>query len=264
MEYTASADGTRIAYERHGLGRPIVLTVGALTTAAGARPLAEAFAGAGRQGVCWDRRGRGESGDTAPYAPEREVEDLRAVIDAVGDGAVVFGHSGGAVLALLAAGSGVPMTDLFVSEPVLRFGEDEPPADLADRLLALVDYGHPEQAVITFQRENVRLTEPQIKQLQNSADFAAMVPLAQTTVYDTKLIAFGSTPTSAVLHSGVPTTIMRGEPAAPIFVTACPRLAAMMPGADLVVVPESHNHALDPTGTVREVLARLRVVGAHD
>lgn len=55
----------------------------------------------------------------------------------------------------------------------------------------------------------------------------------------------------------MPTTIMRGEPAAPIFVTGCPRLAKLMPAAALVVVRESHNDALDPNGTVREVLARL-------
>jgi pimeloyl-ACP methyl ester carboxylesterase len=82
--------------------------------------------------VRWDRRGPGRSGDTAPYSPEREVEDLRAVIDAVGVGAAVLGHSVGAVLAFLAAGTGVPMTHLYLSEPVLRFGEDEPPANLAD------------------------------------------------------------------------------------------------------------------------------------
>lgn len=74
---------------------------------------------------------------TPHRAPEREIEDLRAVIAAVGGSdVVVFGHSGGAVLTLLAARSGVPMSHLFVSEPVLRFGEDEPPADLADRLQA--------------------------------------------------------------------------------------------------------------------------------
>ena len=65
-----------------------------------------------------------------------------------------------------------------------------------------------------------------------------------------------STLTPAMLHSGFP-TIMRGEPAAPIFAIGCPRLAKMMPGAALVVVRESHSHALDSIGTVREVLARL-------
>jgi pimeloyl-ACP methyl ester carboxylesterase len=257
MNHTVSLDGTQIAYEHVGSGRPVVVVNGALSTAARGRPLAEAFAAAGLRGVCWDRRARGDSGDTAPYAPEREVEDLAAVVDAVGGEAVVLGHSSGAVLALLAAGAGVPMTHLFVSEPVLRFGEDEPPDDLADRLQRLVDAGQEAEAVVTFQRENVRLPEPMIDQLVRSPVFAELVPLAQTTVYDTLLVASASTPTPAMLGTSVPTTILRGEPAPPVLVTACERLAAVMPGAELVVVPESHNHTVDPTGTVREVLARL-------
>ena len=258
MNHATSADGTRIAYHQIGSGPPVVVVGGALSTAARARPLAEAFAAAGLQGVCWDRRGRGDSGDTTPYAPEREIEDLRAVIDAVGGDAVVLGHSAGGVLALLAAGAGVPMTSLFVSEPPLRFGEDEPPADLAERLQALVDDGQQAEAVVAFQRENVRLSEPMIEQLRESPDFAGLVPLAQTTVYDTLLIASVSTPTPAMLGASVRTTILRGDPASPVLVTACDRLAAVMPGAEVVVVPESHDHAVDPVGTVREVVARLK------
>ena len=257
MDHATSADGTRIAYHQIGSGRPVVIVTGALSTAASARPLAEAFAAAGLQGVCWDRRGRGDSGDTAPYAPEREVEDLQAVIEAVGGDAVVLGHSAGAVLSLAAAGAGVPMTHLFVSEPPLRFGADEPPAGLAERLQTLVDEGRRAEAVLAFQRENVRLPEPIIEQLRNSPEFAAMVPLAQTTVYDTLLIVAVSTPTPAILGTDVPTTILHGVPAAPVIVAACHRLAAAMPGTELVVVPESHDHAVDPAGTVREVLARL-------
>ena len=116
-----------------------------------------------------------------------------------------------------------------------------------------------------------------VEQLQASPDFAGLVALAQTTVYDTLLIASVSTPTPAMLGTRVPVTLLHGEPAAPVLVTACHRLplawpqqpaaparapaspgrAAAMPGADLVVVPESHDHAVDPAGTVREVLARV-------
>lgn len=256
VEYVTSIDGTRIAYEQIGFGQPVVLVVGALSTAESARPLAEAFSAVGLRGVIWDRRGRGSSGVTAPFEPEREVEDLRAVVDAVGGDAVLLGHSAGAVLALLAAGSGVSMAHLFVSEPVLRLGEDEPPADLADRLQALVDEGRPAAAVTMFQRENVRLPESLIEQLHGSPDFAAMVPLAQTTVYDTRLIASVSTPTPAMLGIKIPTTVLRGEPAAPVLARACELLAAAM-HAELVVVPESSDHAVDPAGTARAVLARL-------
>lgn len=74
------------------------------------------------------------------------------MIDAVGGDAAVFGHSAGAVLALFAAGEGVPMSRLSLSEPPLRFGVDEPPPDLAERLQALVDAGSGEEAITLFLR----------------------------------------------------------------------------------------------------------------
>ena len=181
IQYAESPDGTPVAYRRFGSGRAVVFVGGALSTAEAARPLAAAFAEAGLQGVTYDRRGRGDSGDTAPYAPEREAEDLRAVIDAVGGAAVVLGHSSGAVLSLFGAAEGVPMTHLFLSEPPLRFGQNEPPGDLADRLQALVDQGENEEAVLIFLREDVGMPEPAIEQLRGSPAFAGLVPLAQTT-----------------------------------------------------------------------------------
>jgi hypothetical protein len=168
IQYAESPDGTRVAYRRFGSGRPVVFVGGALSTAGAAGPLAAAFAEAGLQGVTYDRRGRGDSGDTSPYAPEREAEDLRAVIDAVGGAAVVLGHSSGAVLSLFAAAEGVPMTHLCLSEPPLRFGQNEPPADLADRLQTLVDQGENEEAVLLFLREDVGMPEPAIEQLRVS------------------------------------------------------------------------------------------------
>jgi pimeloyl-ACP methyl ester carboxylesterase len=257
MEQVASADGTHIAYRTVGSGTPVVLIGGALSTSDDAAPLAAAVAGAGMQAVTYDRRGRGESGDTAPYAPDREAEDLRAVIDAVGGDAAVFGHSSGAVLALFAAGQGVPMSRLFLSEPPLRFGVDEPPADLADRLQALVDAGSGEEAITLFLRENVRLPEPAIEQTRTSPAFPALVRLAQSTIYDTELVDAVSTPTAAMLQVDLPTTILRGEPTMPLLVSATERLAAVMPQAELVVVPESRDHGVDPDGTVRVIRDRM-------
>jgi pimeloyl-ACP methyl ester carboxylesterase len=257
IQYAESSDGTRITYRRFGSGHPVVFVGGALSTAEAAGLLAAAFAEAGLQGVTYDRRGRGGSGDTAPYAPDREAEDLHAVIEAVGGAAAVFGHSSGAVLSLFAAAEGVPMTHLFLSEPPLRFGQNEPPADLADRLQAFVDQGDAEEAVLLFLREDVGMPDPAIEQVRASPAFAGLVTLAQTTVYDNQLVASVSTPTAAMLEVDVPTTILRGDPTVPLIVTAVERLAAAMPRTELVVVPESHDHGVDPAGTVREVQARI-------
>src|SRR5881409_379766 len=98
MQHVESADGTRIAFSTVGSGHPVLIVGGAFSTAAAGVPLAGALADAGLQGVPLDRRGRGESGDTRPYAPEREAEDLVAIVEAVGGRAAVLGHSSGAIL----------------------------------------------------------------------------------------------------------------------------------------------------------------------
>jgi pimeloyl-ACP methyl ester carboxylesterase len=257
MEHATSADGTPIAFDRIGSGHPVVILGGAFSTAEAGVPLATALAEAGFQGVTVDRRGRGGSGDTAPYAPEREAEDLAAVVEAVGGTAAVLGHSSGAILALFAAGEGVPVTHLFLSEPPFRFG-DEPSPDLAERLQAFVDAGRPEEAVTAFQREAVGLPEPVLEQIRSSPIFPGLVAVAQSVVYDTTLSAAVSTPTAAMTAVEVPVTILHGDPTFPFLVAAAERLAALIPSAELVVVPESQNHAVDPAGTAREVAARLR------
>jgi hypothetical protein len=149
------------------------------------------------------------------------------------------------------------MMHLFLSEPPLRFGENEPPADLADRLRALVDQGKNDETVLLFLRENVGLPEAVIEGLRAGDDFARLLPLAQSTVYDNRLVAAVSTPTAKMLAVDVPTTILRGDPTMPVLVTAVERLVAAMPAAELVIVPESHDHGVDPEGTVRVIRARI-------
>lgn len=258
MQLAESADGTTIAFDSAGEGYAVVVVGGALSTAQAAVPLVAALADAGFRGVRYDRRARGGSGDGPVYEPEREVEDLAAVIGAVDGSAAVLGHSSGAVLALLAAAEGAPITHLFLSEPPFRFGVGEEATDLPRRLQALVDQGREADAVILFQREAVGLPEEVIEQVRASPVFASLVPLAQSTVYDATLAAAVSTPTPAMLGVGVPVTVLRGDPTFPMLVAAAEALAHALPAAELVIVPESHDHGVDPAGTTREIAARLR------
>jgi pimeloyl-ACP methyl ester carboxylesterase len=257
MELVESADGTRIALHRTGTGTPVVIVGGAFSTSAAGEPLAGALAELGLEGVTYDRRGRAESGDTAPYAPYREAEDLTAVIEHVGGRAAVLGHSSGAVLALFAAGEGAPISHLFLSEPPFRFGVDPAPEDLPVRLQALIDAGEPAEAVVTFQREGVGLPDAVIEQIRSSPIFDGLLPLAQSTVYDATITAEVETPTEAMTGVGMPVVVLRGEPTFPILVAAAERLAASMATAELVVVPESHDHGLDPEATARLVRSRI-------
>lgn len=252
-----SADGTPIAAYRVGDGEPVVIVGGAFSTAAAAADLASALAGAGLAAWTYDRRARGGSGDTVPYAPEREAEDLAAVIDATGRPAAVFGHSSGAVLALFAAAEGVPVRHLFLSEPPFRFGQDEPEGDLAARLQALVDAGKLGEAVTTFQIEGVGLPVPMVEQMKQSPMFGQLLPLAQSTVYDATLTAAVPSPSEAMLRVATPITILLGDETFPILVRSCELLADAIPAAELVRVPESKHHSVDPAATTTIVTTRL-------
>ena len=142
LERVSSADGTQIALEVAGTGRPVVLIGGAFndrTTMTGlARVLSRHY-----RAVIYDRRGRGDSDDvSAGYSVEREMEDLRAVIGHGGT-AALFGHSSGAVLALEAARRGLPVDRVAAYEtPFIPDGSRPRPApDVAGRLVSLVRAG---------------------------------------------------------------------------------------------------------------------------
>jgi pimeloyl-ACP methyl ester carboxylesterase len=106
MNKVTSRDGTIIAFDQLGDGPPVILVCGGSTDRKANAPLAGLLA-EHFSVFNYDRRGRGDSEDTAPYAVEREVEDVDAVISAAGGSASVYGTSSGAALALEAAASGV-------------------------------------------------------------------------------------------------------------------------------------------------------------
>ncbi|HEY4225790.1 MAG TPA: alpha/beta hydrolase [Pseudolysinimonas sp.] len=257
MDHVSSADGTSIAYETRGAGPAVVIVNGAFGTAKDAAAVAGALEDAGFLAVAYDRRARGESGDTRPFAPEREAEDLAAVLAAVGGGAVL-GHSSGAVLTLFAASLGVPIEHLFLSEPPFRFGEDEPADDLAERLQAFVDEGRPGDAVTTFQLEGVGLPPQLVEQIKAGPDFPALEQVAQSVVYDTTLVHDVSTPTAAMLAVAAPVTVLSGAETFAFLRANAERLAGLIGGAEFVEVPESVGHRLDPVATTRVITERLR------
>src|SRR5260221_11997268 len=113
-----SKDGTRIAFEQSGAGPAIILVLGAFNDHATGAPLSR-FLEPHFSVFNYDRRGRGNSGDTAPYAVEREIEDLEALITEAGGSADMFGYSSGAVLALKAAAAGLAIHKLALYEPPL-------------------------------------------------------------------------------------------------------------------------------------------------
>jgi pimeloyl-ACP methyl ester carboxylesterase len=123
MPKVLSKDSTAIVFERLGEGEPVILVSGASTSRPIHASLAELLA-ADFTVLNYDRRGRGDSGDTLPYGVEREIEDIGAVVTAAGGSAAAFGSSSGAVLALRAAAAGLPITRLALWEPPFMVDPD--------------------------------------------------------------------------------------------------------------------------------------------
>src|ERR671910_813347 len=147
MDEVRSKDGTAIAFERSGEGPPVILVVGAFNDRATGAPLAAALQE--RFTVFnYDRRGRGDSGNTPPYAVEREFEDLQALIDEAGGAAFVYGTSSGGALALEAAASGLAVTELALWEVPYSLDESRrPPADQVERYNEMISAGRRGEAV---------------------------------------------------------------------------------------------------------------------
>jgi pimeloyl-ACP methyl ester carboxylesterase len=181
-EKVTSSDGTSIAFERTGTGPTIVLVdaAGCFRGFGPTAPLVPALA-ADFTVVSYDRRGRGESTDTLPYSVDREVDDLRAVIDAVGGSAFVYGFSSGAVLALYAAARELPVRKLVLMEPPIS--DQAHGSDLAAEISTLVQAGRRADAVELFET-SIGVPADMIADMRQSPNWTVMQALAHTLVYD--------------------------------------------------------------------------------
>jgi pimeloyl-ACP methyl ester carboxylesterase len=212
MSTVMSADGTAIGYERAGNGPALVLVDGAMCyRAAGPmRPLAAALAGSFTV-YTYDRRGRGESADTPPYAVGREIEDLQAVIAAAGGRACVYGISSGAALAMAAAAAGPQITRLALYEPPFR-AEVEDAATIREytrRLTELLDAGRRGDAVALFMT-TVGMPEQVVAGLRGQPFWAALEAIAPTLGYDDRVLGDGHVPRDVAARIAVPTLVLAG------------------------------------------------------
>jgi pimeloyl-ACP methyl ester carboxylesterase len=217
-----SKDGTTIAYEKIGSGPALVLVDGAMCYRdfGPCRSLAEKISD--RYTVYfYDRRGRGESGDTAPYAPEREFEDLAAVLAAAGGDAYVLGFSSGGGLALQAAASGVKMKKLASYEApfiggVFKRGK---PVDALAELNTKLAAGDRGGAVGYFMVDMV-----------GGPAFLPLMMRLMPKVY-TQLMRSFVLPKAALAKITVPTLVLGGGKAKPNMVAAVQGVANAIPGS---------------------------------
>ena len=157
LQRVTSKDGTSIAFDRMGDGPPVILVCGGSVDRMSNAPLAELLA-SDLTVLNYDRRGRGDSGDTLPYAVEREVEDIDALVMEAGGSAFLYGTSSGAALALEAAANGLPIMKLALWEPPFILDETaRPPADQVAQYDTMIAAGRRGDAAEFFMAKVVGL-----------------------------------------------------------------------------------------------------------
>jgi pimeloyl-ACP methyl ester carboxylesterase len=249
MGTTISADGTAIAFDRFGEGPPIIMVVGAFNDRSTTEPLARAL-GQRFSVFNYDRRGRGDSGDTEPYAIDREIEDLDALVVEAGGSASVFGYSSGAVLAVKAAARGLAITNLALYEPPFRVDDSYPalPRDLAEQLAALVAAGRRGDAVELFQTKAVGIPEDVVAQLRHAPFRPHLEAIAHTLVYDATIIGDLSMPPGLFASIATPTLVICGDQSSPFLRTAAQAVAAALPNGRFCALA-GQGHDISPEAT---------------
>lgn len=232
-----SRDGTTIAYDRYGEGPALVFVDGATAVRAYDESLATTLAPHFAV-YAYDRRGRGDSGDTPPYAVEREIEDLDAVIQATGGSAFVLGHSSGAVLALRAAAHGPSIAKLAVYEPPFIVDESRPPIpdDYVEHLDELVAEGRRADAWAYFMTAAVGMPQEVIDGMLAEPWVGAMEAVAHTIAYDGRVMGdtMSGKPLSPDPWSSItaPTLVMDGGASPDWMRNSARALVAVLPNAD--------------------------------
>ncbi|SHE10748.1 Uncharacterized hydrolase SAV2581 [Chlamydia abortus] len=237
MKTIISKDGTRIAYQKQGNGPAIVLVSSAAADHRDAAGLAEQLADHFTV-YNYDRRGRGQSSDTTPYAVEREIEDIEALIREAGGNASLFGSSSGAVLALDAANKlGNQVSKLYLYEPPFIINDSRKPvsAEYIDQLNKFVETGQRSEAVEYYMTEAVGIPTEYIEYMKADPSWKSMESMAHTLVYDGMIM--GETQSGKPLPTGrwegsVPTLVMTGENSESLFHDAAKALAELLPLAE--------------------------------
>lgn len=210
MAQVTSRDGTSIDYERAGSGPVVVLVGGGLDDGAENAPLAKELA-ADFTAVNYARRGRGGSGDVLPYALEREIEDLAALIDAVGGPAHLFGASSGGALALEAAAAGLPIGKIAVYEVPYQVGDASVQRwrEYVRELHASLAEGRHGEALRLFMRL-AGASDQDIAGAEDSPMWPPLLDLAPTLAYDAACLGDGPPPAARLATITQPTLVATG------------------------------------------------------
>jgi len=245
MKKIPSKDGTIMAFDREGQGPAVILVCGGSTDRTANAPLA-ALLKPHLTVFNYDRRGRGDSGDTPPYAIEREVEDLGALLREAGGSAGVYGTSSGAALALEAAARGLPITKLALWEPPFMVDDtrERPPADQVAQYNHMVAAGRRGDAVEYFMTKVVGLPAEFAAQARSSPWWPAQEALAHTLAYDATIMGDYSLPVERAASVTATTLVIAGGASPAWMRNSAQTLAETLPhGQYRMLEDQEHNVA---------------------
>jgi uncharacterized protein YndB with AHSA1/START domain/pimeloyl-ACP methyl ester carboxylesterase len=248
-----SEDGTRIAFDRSGGGPAVILVGGAFQHRAIDQRTTRLAALLSQHFTVfhYDRRGRGDSGDTMPYSVQREIEDLEALIEGAGGSAYVFGMSSGAVLALRAAARGLEIKRLALYEPPFNSGDagaHRASEGYTGQLTDLLSEGRRGDAV-AFAMMTFGAPAGAIAGLRQTPIWPAFESVAPTLTYDDAIMGDGSVPTGLLESVAVPVLVVDGGESPAFMHDAARAVADSLPNAQRRTL-QGQTHDVDP-----EVLA---------
>ena len=232
-----SKDRTKIAYDKTGQGPALILVAGAfqgrMAMSAYAESLSRNFTV-----YNYDRRGRGESGDTQPYAIKREIEDIDALIQEAGRSAFVFGGSSGGVLTLDAAVHGSLITKLAVYEPPFVVDDSRDPVaeDMVEQLKELIASGRRGDAAELFMTKGSLMPAEMVAGMRTQPFWSEVEAVAHTLVYDAMIMdgtmRGAPLPTERWSAVTIPTLVIYGGEGPAWSRNAAESLVALLPHAE--------------------------------
>ncbi|WP_436771538.1 alpha/beta fold hydrolase [Yinghuangia sp. YIM S09857] len=251
MGKAISKDGTVIGYDRTGHGDPVVLVGGALCDRQVHSGLAE-FLAPHFTVFNYDRRGRGESGDTAPYAVAREIEDIAALIAEAGGSAALYGISSGGALALEATAAGLPVTRVAAYEPPYLTSEADAAATArqTDPVPGLIRDGRADEALEHFLGAT-GMPAAAVAEMRTTPAWSSLVAVAPTLVQDFAVMGDSTVPVERFAGIRVPALLLDGSAGMAFMHDAVLAVASAIGGARTITLPDqTHEVSVDALGPV--------------
>ena len=268
MPKLTSRDGTQIAYDRQGQGPALILVDGAMCFRSfGPMPGLAKLLESNFTVYTYDRRGRGESTDTQPYAVEREVEDLEALVKAAGNSAYLFGTSSGACLALETASRlGDKVTKLALYEAPYREGGDARREwrNYRKQLGDLLAAGRRGDAAALFMKF-VETPDDMVDGMRQSPAWPVFEAIAPTLMHDADDMGEDRTvPVDRAARVTASTLAMNGSASFPFMYDSAKTIANAVPNAQLRTLEgQTHNVSLEVLAPVLIEFFKTEKTQAH-